>query len=88
VLYPAALRDLLMHLALSDLFRAKWTHAIHEELIMELFDVAPSAVCAAARRQRENLKKPAKSVNEFLDALERLGLVQTVSRLRQFSELI
>ena len=31
MLYPAPLRDLLMHLALSDLFRAKWTEAIHDE---------------------------------------------------------
>lgn len=31
VLYPAPLRDLLLHLALADLFRAKWTSAIHEE---------------------------------------------------------
>jgi predicted nucleic acid-binding protein len=33
VLYPAPLRDLLMRLALTDLFRAKWTDAIHEEWI-------------------------------------------------------
>lgn len=33
VLYPAPLRDLLMHLALVDLFRAKWTDTIHEEWI-------------------------------------------------------
>lgn len=31
VLYPAPLRDLLMHAAVSDMFRAKWTEAIHEE---------------------------------------------------------
>lgn len=31
VLYPAPLRDLLMHLALTDLYRAKWTDEIHEE---------------------------------------------------------
>jgi hypothetical protein len=31
VLYPAPLRDLLMYLALTDLFRARWTNAIHEE---------------------------------------------------------
>jgi hypothetical protein len=31
VLYPAPLRSLLMYLALTDLFRAKWTDAIHEE---------------------------------------------------------
>lgn len=33
VLYPAPLRDLLMQLALTDLFRAKWPNAIHEEWI-------------------------------------------------------
>ena len=31
VLYPAPLRDLLMHLALTDLFRARWTDQIHDE---------------------------------------------------------
>jgi hypothetical protein len=31
VLYPAPLRDLLMHLALTNLYRAKWTNSIHEE---------------------------------------------------------
>lgn len=32
-LYPAPLRDLLMHLALTDLFRARWTDRIHDEWI-------------------------------------------------------
>ena len=31
VLYPAPLRDLLMHLAMTDLYRAKWTQQIHAE---------------------------------------------------------
>jgi hypothetical protein len=31
VLYPAPMRDLLMHLALTDLFRARWTEQIHIE---------------------------------------------------------
>lgn len=31
VLYPAPLRDLLMHLAMTDLYRAKWTDQIHDE---------------------------------------------------------
>lgn len=31
VLYPAPLRDLLMHLSLTDSFNAKWTNAIHDE---------------------------------------------------------
>ena len=31
VLYPAELRNLLMYLALTDLFRARWTDRIHDE---------------------------------------------------------
>jgi hypothetical protein len=31
VLYPAPLRDFLMHLALSDLYRARWSDMIHDE---------------------------------------------------------
>ena len=31
VLYPAPLRDLLMQLAMADIFRARWTDQIHDE---------------------------------------------------------
>ena len=31
VLYPAPLRDLLMHLALTGVYRARWSALIHEE---------------------------------------------------------
>lgn len=41
VLYPAPLRDLLMHLALTDLFRAKWTDAIHDEWIRNVLKDRP-----------------------------------------------
>jgi len=33
VLYPAPLRDLLLELAVSDLYRAKWSNAVHDEWI-------------------------------------------------------
>jgi hypothetical protein len=33
VLYPAPLRDLLMHLAMTGLYQAKWTDEIHDEWI-------------------------------------------------------
>lgn len=36
ILYPASLRDLLMQLALTDLFRARWTEKIHDEWICNL----------------------------------------------------
>jgi len=31
VLYPAPLRDFLLRLAMTELFRARWTDRIHEE---------------------------------------------------------
>jgi hypothetical protein len=177
VLYPAPLRSLLMYLALTDLFRAKWTDAIHEEwmrnvrkdypditqaqaarirdlmnahvrdclvtdyedligaltlpdpddrhvlaaairagagvivtsnladfpketlakygieaqhpdeFIMYLLDQAPNLVCSAAKKQRESLKNPTLTVEQYLESLKRQGLAQTVSALRQFAEL-
>lgn len=41
VLYPAPLRDLLMHLALTGLFQAKWTDQIHEEWTRNLREDRP-----------------------------------------------
>jgi hypothetical protein len=38
VLHPAALRDLLLHLALLRLFRARWTDRIHDEWIQSLLE--------------------------------------------------
>jgi predicted nucleic acid-binding protein len=178
VLYPAPLRSLLMYLALTDLFRARWTDAIHEEwmrnvqkdypditrdkaervrdlmnahvrdclvtgyedlipslslpdpddrhvlaaairagaevivtanladfptrtleqygievrhpdeFIHRLIEAAPDAVCRAARQQRQGLKNPPMTVEQYLESLERQGLPQTVAALRRFAELI
>lgn len=41
VLYPAPLRDLLMRLALTGLFRAKWTEDIHAEWTRNLITNRP-----------------------------------------------
>lgn len=41
VLYPAPLRDLLMRLALADLYQAKWTKDIHREWIQSLLKNRP-----------------------------------------------
>ena len=38
VMYPAPLRSLLMYLALSGEFRARWTEMIHEEWIRNLLE--------------------------------------------------
>ena len=178
VLYPAPLRSFLMYLAMSGLYRARWTNDIHEEwmrnvqkdyadftrqqaekirdlmnahvvdslvtgyetliplltlpdpddrhvlaaaircgadvivtrnlkdfpeqaldpygieaqhpddFLTQQLGLAPSVVCAAAKRQRQSLKKPPMSVEEYLASLERQGLAQTVSSLRKYTELI
>jgi predicted nucleic acid-binding protein len=178
VLYPAPLRDFLMHLAITDLFRAKWTNEIHDEwirnvlknrpdltnerlqrtkdlmnshvrdclvsgyqnlipsltlpdendrhvlaaaicagadvivtynlsdfpaatldqygieaqhpdeFITHLIDLAPSAICEAAKRQRMSLKNPPQSVEGLLETYKKQGLAQTVAELRIYDELL
>lgn len=53
VLYPAPLRDLLMHLALTDLFRAKWTDTIHEEWMRNVLANRPDLTLAQLERTRD-----------------------------------
>ncbi len=174
VLYPAPLRDLLMRLALSDRYRARWSNMIHDEwirnllkkkpdlnplvldktrqlmndhvrdclvegfehlipavqlpdendrhvlaaaihcgadtiitfnlkdfpkqtlerynieaqhpddFIANLFDLHPASVMRAITEQRASLKKPPKTVDEFLDILLKQGLTQTVSLLKDW----
>jgi predicted nucleic acid-binding protein len=178
VLYPQNLRDLLMHIASTDLVKAKWSPHIHEEwirnlhqrkpdiplerlykvrelmdsyvedsvvtgyeplietlslpdeddrhvlaaaivgradliitnnikdfppeylqkfkieavhpdkFISDLFDLNPLIVCECVRRQRNNLKKPPRSVDEHLSKLEANSLTETVKRLRDVRDNI
>jgi hypothetical protein len=53
VLYPAPLRDLLMHLAITDLYRAKWTDAIHDEWIRNVLANRPDLKPEQLQRTRE-----------------------------------
>lgn len=53
VLYPAPLRDLLMHLALTGLFRAKWTNQIHEEWIRNVLKNRPDLSRGRLERTRK-----------------------------------
>ncbi len=178
VLYPAPLRDFLLRLAMTELFRARWTDHIHDEwtgsvlgnrqditteqlertrqlmnqavpdclitgyeelidslelpdpddrhvlaaaircqagvivtfnlndfpadiigrygieaqhpdeFIGHLLDLNPGAVCNVARLQRQALKNPPKSPEEFLDTLLRQGLAGTVAQLEDMIELL
>lgn len=178
VLYPAPLRDLLMRLAMTDLFLARWSDQIHDEwtrsvladradlrpeqlqrtrelmnanirdclvtgyeplieglklpdpddrhvlaaavrtrasvivtfnlddfpreileplgveaqhpdeFVTHLIDLNAGAVCAAVKRQRSGLRNPPRTVDEFLETLAQQRLPETITRLREFAELI
>lgn len=52
VLYPAPLRDLLMHLALSDLYRARWSDRIHDEWMRNVLASRPDLTQEQLNRTR------------------------------------
>jgi hypothetical protein len=63
--------------------------AQHPDLfIMHLLSLSPDVVCSAVKKQRESLKNPSLTIEHYLESLDRQGLVQTISVLRQFSKLI
>ncbi|KAF0093573.1 MAG: hypothetical protein E1N59_2706 [Puniceicoccaceae bacterium 5H] len=176
VLYPAPLRDLLLELAVTDLFKARWSNRIHDEwmrnllknrpdltlqqlertrdlmnahvrdclvdgfegleetiqlpdpddrhvvaaaikgradvivtfnlsdfpasalepwgleaqhpdeFLANLIDLAPDPVAAAARTCRLRLKRPPKTIDEYLDILARQGLPESTTMLRRMRE--
>lgn len=55
VLYPAPLRDLLMHLAVGGLFRARWTTRIHEEWMRHLLANRPDLTRNKLERTRDQM---------------------------------
>lgn len=70
VLYPAPLRDLLMRLALTDLYQAKWTRHIHQEWMRNLLKNRPDLT-------EEKLQK----IREKMDLHVRDGLVEGYEEL-------
>lgn len=56
VLYPGALRDFLIQLALTDLFKARWTDRINDEWIRNLLKNRPDL-------KRERLQKTRQLMN-------------------------
>lgn len=53
VLYSAPVRDLLMQLAVEDMFRARWTNAIHEEWMSNLLANRPDLTRPKLERVRD-----------------------------------
>jgi hypothetical protein len=59
-----------------------------DEFIAHFLDTDLAAVCAAAKKQRESLRNPPKSVEVYLNTLAGLSLPQTVAGLQQFADLL
>ena len=53
VLYPASMRDVLMQLAITDVFKARWSEDIHCEWIDALMRNEPHRDRAALERTRD-----------------------------------
>lgn len=53
VLYPAPMRDLLLELAVSDLYRAKWSNMVHEEWIRAVLENRPDLTRDRLERTRD-----------------------------------
>jgi len=76
VLYPAELRNLLMHLALTGLFRAKWSADVHEEWITSLLNNRPDLDRAKLERTRALMDRHAEDalVTGYQDLIPGLHL--------------
>ncbi len=63
--------------------------ARHPDTFMtHLFHQAPRAVAEAAQEHRASLKRPPKSVDQYLETLERQGLIRTVGELRGLASML
>ena len=76
VLYPSELRNLLMHLALTGLFQAKWSAAVHEEWICALLRRRPDLSREKLERTRMLMDKHASDavVTGYEDLIDGLHL--------------
>ena len=76
VLYPAPLRDLLLELAVSDLFRAKWSNAIHDEWINALLRARGDLTRARLERTRDLMNAHVRDalVSNYEDLIDVLHL--------------
>ncbi|QDV57920.1 PIN domain-containing protein [Rosistilla oblonga] len=76
VLYPAPLRDLLLSLAASGIYRAKWSQKIHDEWTHNLLLKRPDLDAERLRRTcvQMNLAVPDSLVTEYEALIDSLHL--------------
>jgi predicted nucleic acid-binding protein len=59
-----------------------------DDFVFHQFGINEASVLNAARRCRARLKNPPREADQYLVALERCGLPQSVDRLREYTEII
>lgn len=76
VLYPAPLRDLLLQLALSDLYRAHWSSDIHDEWIRNLLNNRKDLTIEQLTRTRKLMDTSVRDclVEDYQDLIPSLEL--------------
>lgn len=76
VLYPNTLRDLLMELAVRDLYRAKWTEEIHDEWIRNLIKNKPHLTIEKLYRVRDLMNENVRDclVTDYQWLIDKLNL--------------
>jgi predicted nucleic acid-binding protein len=76
VLFPAPVRDLLLHLAVTDQFRARWTDAIHEEWIRAVLNSRPDLSRERLERTRRLMDAHVRDalITDFEDLIPTLTL--------------
>ena len=76
VLYPAPIRDLLLELAQTELFRARWTNRIHDEWIRALLESRPDLSRERLYRTRElmNQSVPDCLITDYEELISSLTL--------------
>src|SRR4051794_23294936 len=80
VLYPAPLRDLLIEIAQTSLYRARWSSEINKEWVENLLANEPG-------RSRERLMRTRDLMNEAAAIRSRADVIVTYN-LRDFPETI
>ena len=56
-----------------------------DDFVRNLFDLSPGLVLDAARRHRDSLTRPSKTLVEYLEMLDREGLGETAAVLRDYT---
>lgn len=82
VLYPSYLRDVLIQLAMLDLFQAKWTEQIQEEWTRSLLNNRPNMEVAKVQRLCKLMRKavPDALIREFAPVTDTLVLPDSNDR--------